>query len=254
MRKIKLQLTAIVLLLFVSITIGHTQRNEVREKPFLAVGINYGYDFSAADLADRYGNNFHAGLSLSRYSIPLKGFWGIEGNFQFGSKVKEDVLAPLRLESGAILGNNGQKAELFLRRRGAYIGVFANKTLISAQKNPNSGLNIGLGFGILQHNIRILNDSNNASQVNNDYSKGYDRNSRGLAAKQTIGYQNIGINKSVNYSIALSITEGFTESVRAVNFDTGLSAKGRRLDILIALEATWYLPIYEKTNPDEIFY
>lgn len=254
MRNFKIHLAALVLISVVFTTIGHAQKNEVRDQPFLAVGINYGYDFPGGDLAERYGSNFHAGLSLSKYSTSFKGFIGMEGNFQFGDKVKEDVLAPLRLESGAILGNNGAKADLFLRRRGAYIGVFANKTVISSKSNPNSGLNLGLGVGLMQHNIRILNDSNNASQLNNDYSKGYDRNTRGFAAKQTIGYQNIGINRSVNYSIALSITEGFTESVRAINFDTGLSAKGRRLDLLIGLEATWYLPIYENTNPDEIFY
>jgi len=48
--------------------------------------------------------------------------------------------------------------------------------------------------------------------------------------------------------------EGFTKSVRAVNFDTGMSDNSRRLDIMFGLEATWYLPIKNFDGKQEVFY
>ena len=80
------------------------QQEYIREEPFLSVGSHIGVDFPAADLADRYGWNMHAGLSLRLFSPKSKGFLAIEGSAQYGDRVKEDVLEPLRLASGAILG------------------------------------------------------------------------------------------------------------------------------------------------------
>lgn len=229
-------------------------QNLPREHGFLGVGITYGADIPGGDLAERYGANFHAGINLSVYSVKWKGMFGVEGSFQFGNNVKEDVLAPFRLSSGAILGNNGQLAQVFLRRRGFYVGLLANKTLISSKKNPHSGLNLGLGLGISQHGIRIIDDSNNTPQFEDDFGRGYDRNTRGPALKQTLTYLHIGTNKSLNYSIGLTLLEAFTESIRTINFDTMENAAGRRFDLLIGIEATWYLPIRNFEQSDEIFY
>lgn len=240
--------------LVLSSHISYGQEEIERQDNFLAVGINYGIDFPAGDLADRFGQNFHAAISLDLYSIKMKGFLGLESNFQFGNKVKEDVLAPLRISNGAVLGNDGAPATLFLRRRGIYVGIYANKTVLPFKHNNLSGLTLGLGVGILQHNLRILNDTNNAGQLNGDYLKGYDRSTRGPALKQTLTYQRIGNNRSMNFSLGLSITEAFTNSVRAINFDTGLAGDTGRLDILIGLEAKWYLPVKSYGAPQEIFY
>lgn len=242
---------SIALLLFGLVSYG---QDEERQSDFIAVGLNYGLGFPAADLADRFGQNFHAGLSLKLYKVKMKGFLSVEGNFQFGSKVNEDVLAPIRISNGAVLGNDGRPADLFLRRRGVYLGISANKTLLPFKHNSLSGLTVGLGFGIWQHKVRVLNETNNAGQVAGDYLKGYDRNTRGPALKQTLTYQHIGNNRSMNYSIGVSVTEGFTNSVRAIDFDTGLPGDTGRLDLLIGLEAKWYLPVRSFNNSQEIFY
>ena len=134
------------------------------------------------------------------------------------------------------------------------MGLMINKTVIGNESNPLQGLTLGLGVGILQHSIRLIDDSNNTPQFEGDYAKGYDRSSRGPAFKQLISYQHIGTNKNLNYSLGLSITEAFTKSVRSYNFDTGLATEGSRLDILIGLEATWFLPIKTFDKVDEVFY
>ena len=104
-----------------------------------------------------------------------------------GESVKENVISSLQLDNNAFLGNDGGYADVFLRMQGAYVGLYLNKIIISSKKNPNAGLNLGLGVGLLQHNIRINVESKNAPQFSNDYAKGYDRRTLGPALKQNIG-------------------------------------------------------------------
>ena len=223
---------------------------------FLAFGAQYGIQFPGGDLSDRFGNNFAATFSLDYYNKKLRGYYGLETQIQFGNNVREDVLAPLRLSSGAILGTNGEVGQIFLRRRGFYIGAYINKTIISGKKNPASGLTLGLGAGVLEHQVRIQNDLANVGQLNGDLEKGYDRLTRGPALKQAITYQHLGANRSVNYSIGVSVFEAFTDSVRSINFDTGLSAKGSRFDLLISIDAKWYIPLIQGNSrtKEEVFY
>jgi hypothetical protein len=178
----------------------------------------------------------------------------LEGGLLFGDNVREDVLAPLRLDNGRILGSNGSLADVFLRQRGVALGVYANKIILPIKKNPKAGFAIGLGFGMIQHNIRIQDDSNNATQFSGNYSKGYDRNTMGPYIKQAIKYLHIGKSKSVNYEIALTFNQAFTKNTRAVNFDTQLPDDTRRLDVLIGLSAKWYLPIFDLRESEEIYY
>ncbi len=253
----KTKLVLVNLLFISSLSLLSAQQEFIREEPFLSVGSHFGIDFPAADLADRYGWSMHAGLSLRLFRPKAKGFLAIEGSAQYGDRVKEDVLEPIRLESGAILGNQGQVGQIFLRRRGIYLGLYANKILLSSKDNPNTGLALGVGLGVWQHHIRLLDEQSTVRQVAGDYSKGYDRSTRGPALKQTISYEHIGKNRSLNYSLGLTIMEGFTKSVRAVNFDTGTFAdSSRRLDLTIGLEAIWYLPIREldAKSDQEVFY
>jgi len=132
-----------------------------------------GVDLPAGDLSSRYGQSLHAGLSLRLFSIKQKGFLAIEGIAQYGSSVREDVLAPIRLENGVILGDDGFPAEVFLRNRGAYVGIYANRIIKSSSKNPYAGLGVGFGIGIWQHNIKFLDERNTAKQLTGDYAKGY---------------------------------------------------------------------------------
>lgn len=232
-----------------------TAQNAESQTGFLAFGATYGFDMPGGDLSDRYGSNFHAAMSFDIWNPKLKGFWGVEGELHFGDNVKEDVLATVKTLEGAVLGTDGGVSEIFLRRRGSYLGIHANRNILSFGSEKATGLNVGLGLGIMQHNIRIQDDTNNAGQFKNDYLKGYDRNTRGPALRQSIGIQSVGSsNTNINYAIALTITEGFTRDVRSVNFDTGIVNDGSRLDLLIALEATWYLPLIRFSGSKEIFY
>ncbi len=229
-------------------------QEEERKENFFGLGFNYGIDFAAGELSDRFGQNFHAGLSLELFKSKLNGVLRFEGLLFFGDNVREDVISKYRTTSGAILGNNGEYADVFLRERGVYLGILANKIVIPSKKNSHSGLALGLGLGVLQHNIRLQVDTENAPQFSNDYAKGYDRHTIGPALKQNISFLHIGKNKAINYEIALSIIEGLTQNSRAIDFDLGTKPEGRRMDILIGLDIKWILPIKDQQEPGEIYY
>ena len=157
-------------------------------------------------------------------------------------------------DSGRILGSNGNLADVFLRERGVAFGLYASKIIIPGRENPKAGIALALGFGVLQHNIRIQVDTNNAPQFAGDYGKGYDRNALGPYLKQSIKYLHIGKSRTVNYEIALNFNQGFTKNTRGVNFDTQLPDDSTRLDILVGLSAKWYLPIFDLRESDEVYY
>jgi len=229
-------------------------QDDYRQENFIAVGFSYGVDIPFGELTDRFGSNFRAAVSVDFFDAKKKLLWGLDGGILFGDNVREDVIAPLRLGNGRIIGNNGQLADVFLRERGTFIGLYASKVLLAAKENPHAGLALGLGVGLLQHNIRIQDELGNASQFSGDYDKGYDRNTLGPYIKQVLKYQNIGKKKTVNYEIALTITEGFTKNTRSINFDTQLPDNDRRLDILVGLSAKWFIPIIDLRETNEIFY
>ena len=244
-----LSLTILISLLLWSAK-SYTQEKSER---FLALGSNYGLDIPIGQLADRFGSSFHAAISLDLYSPKLKGFMGLEAEFQFGEKIKEDALNSIRAESGAILGTDGRTADVFLRRNGAYLGVYINKTLLSIGKTQMSGLNAGLGVGIWSHNIRFRDQSGTATQLTGDYYKGYDRLTRGPTIKETLSY--LHLSSKLNWSIGLAFMQGFTKSVRAIDFDTRNKPTGTRLDLSLSLEAKWLLPLTRLTRTqEEIFY
>lgn len=227
---------------------------EARTENFWGFGFNYGLDFPAADMADRFGSNFHAGVAVELFRTRWKGLLRFEAMLLFGENVNEDVISVYRLENNAILGNDGSYADVFLRQRGAYIGLMAKKILVPSRENPNAGLALGLGLGYLQHNIRFQVDSNNAPQFEGDYAKGYDRNTGGPALKQAISYLHIGRNRNVNYEISLVVSEAFTSNRRGYNFDTGMPDNASRLDMMIGLDLKWIIPVKDQQAAGEIYY
>lgn len=224
------------------------------EGDFFGIGISYGFNIPAADMANRFGSNFHAGLSLDWFKHAWNGSFGIEGLILFGDNVKEDVLANARTDNGAILGFDGEYADVFLRQRGSYAGIYAQKIILPQNNNQRSGLAVGLGLGVLQHKIRIQDDTRNATQFEGAYQKGYDRNTVGPALKQSFSYLYLSKTNNVNFKVALEIMEGFTKSRRAVNFDTMEHPDGTRIDLLVGLNLKWFIPLKDMREPEEIYY
>lgn len=211
----------------------------------LLFNISYAYQLPAAGLASRFGPNFSLGGGLGWGTTTGNWQFSLEGQFLFGSRVKEDVLAGLRTAEGYIIGADKDPADIQLRQRGLYLGLEAGKTWNLSRAQPRSGLHARVGAGLLQHRIRIQEDPFRAvPQVSGDYQKGYDRLCNGIAFRQFLGYQILSHNKQINFNIGLEAMQGLTESRRSFQYDLRGPETGKRLDLLFGIRASWILPFY----------
>jgi hypothetical protein len=220
-----------------------------------AILFNFGYgpQIPLADLADRFGLNYAVEVS-GDYLTPNNWAFGLQSQYLFGSQVDEDVLADLRTESGAIIGNDREPADIQLRERGFYLGLRVGKLIGLSKANERSGIRINLGVGLLQHRIRIQEDPFRVvPQLIDDYQKGYDRLTNGLAIHQFVGYQTIGKNNGIHLTAGFEFFEGFTQNRRSFNFDTQVSDTAQRLDILAGFRVSFSLPIFLGNAEDRYY-
>ncbi len=246
------------LFLLLFILIGQFGMSQDDKTSFMNIGMTnfsfgYGIEFPFGDLSDRFGRNLKFTVGAERLT-GSNYIFGLEFSYMFGDDVKEDVLTNLKLSNGQILGADNSYAEVFTRERGVFLGANFGK-LFPFGKNSRSGLRVTGAAGILAHYIRVQDEVRSLPQIENDYLKGYDRLTRGFALREFVGYQHVSSNKRVNFYIGLEFTQGFTTSVRKVNFDTGLPTdQKRRFDGMIGLKAAWILPFHDDFEDREVFY
>jgi len=224
----------------------------------LLIQLSYGGHLSAGDLADRFGNNFSIGGGIDL--LTEKGNWilGIKAQNLFSKNVKEDVLADIRDRDGFIIGNReagmGAYALIVLRERGLYAGGHIGKLFALSKNNPRSGLRATLGIGLLQHKVRIQDESGGVNQIVGDYIKGYDQLSNGLALEQFIGYQHIGKNRGFNFFAGFEFIQAFTKNRRNFNFVTRTIDTNQRFDALLGFRLGWTIPVYIGEKGEDLIY
>ncbi len=252
------RLVLLFVLLF-SINIGTAQKSDnSNPESFLNIGMNnlsfgMGIEFPYADLADRFDDNLKFTLGAERIT---KNSWiyGLEFAFMYGDTVKEDPLAPLRLSNNEILGADNGFSDVFMRQRGAFLGINVGKIIRLNQKS-RSGIRITGAAGLFAHKIRIIDEASATPQIEGEFLAGYDRLTRGIAFREFVGYHHISEDKRINFYVGIEFTQGFTNHVRAIDFDTGLAPDpSRRLDGLISLKAAWILPFHDDYVDEQIFY
>jgi len=221
----------------------------------LLVNVTYGVHSPRGDLSDRFGENFAIALQPEFITGENNFIFGLDGQYIFGTEVKEDVLFNLRTAEGFIIGNDRNPADIQLRERGFYIGANVGKLFSLSAKNPRSGLRITVGGGLLQHKIRVQDDPQRVvPQLTGEYKKGYDRLTNGLALQEFIGYQLLGRDRRLNFYAGFEFIQGFTQNRRTYNFDTMESVNEDRLDLLIGFRAGIALPFYFERSSGDIIY
>ena len=245
-------ISILISLFFLSAIFSQSNRNNVGN----AIGLNlsYGVHVPGGDLSSRFGTNFSISSSLEYLIDRNNLIIGVEFNFLFGNNVEEDVIASLRNKDGLLIGTNGQITDVFLRERGLFYGLALGKLFTIIPTNPKSGIRLSISPGVLQHKIRIQDDSNSILQLQGEYAKGYDRLSRGFALKQLIGYQHLSNDGRINFFLGFDFIQGFTKNQRPINFDTGIIEQSSRNDFLWGIRATWVLPIYFGKVKEERFF
>ncbi len=242
------------------LTISYNCFSQNRKNTYTALLIqaNYGVHLPAGDLANRFGNNFSIGGGIDLLTEKSNWILGIKGNNLFGNNVKEDVLASLRDRDGFIIGNSGTSMGSYslvvLRQRGIYVGGHVGKLIALSNKNTRSGIRVTLGIGLLQHKVRIQDESGSANQIAGDFAKGYDQLSNGLAIEQFIGYQHIGLNRGASFYAGFEFTQAFTQNRRNFNFATRTIDTTKRFDALLGFRLGWLIPIYIGEKGEDLIY
>jgi hypothetical protein len=206
----------------------------------------------AGDLADRFG--FFSDLGF-RVEIKNRQNWlfGGAADFYFGNRLREgDVLAGLRGDNGFLIGTDGFQYLPQFYMRGWSMALTAGKVTGLLAANPNSGVVLSAGAGYLQHRIDIGFEEEYLPQLEGDYEKLYDRFTSGPYIQQYLGYLYNGSQRFVNFRAGVLFGQAFTKARRPFQADIGVPPQDTRVDLQIAFQVAWVLPIYE--NPKTRFF
>ncbi len=217
-----------------------------------SIDLSLGYHSPAGDLAERFGDNGAVGGSV-HYKTNKNWLFGLQGGLIFGSLVKDPVTLPITTTDGFHIDQNGNFVNLLFLQRGLYFNVTAGKVFKLFGPNPNSGLVITGGVGLLQHKILLETRNNEVPQLEGDYLKGYDRLTNGLTLHQFMGYRYMGNNRFVNLTVGFEGFQAFTESRRDFDFDMMKKDDRKRLDMLYGLKVMWSFPIYRRVSSGYYF-
>jgi hypothetical protein len=239
------------ILFFISIFAFKANGQDVSK---LLLGLGHGGGIPLGDVSERFGGQFESSIGLYKHYYKSNTMLGIDISLIYGNKVKENVLAGLQVDGKPLLGLNGSPSRLNLRQRGSTGFLTYAKLMSTKGEDYKGGIKWLVGIGLMEHHIRIVDDSRNNAYFSGDYLKGYDRYTFGPALKQAIGYQHISQSFNFSYSIMLEFEEGFTKSIRSVNFDTMLADESRRLDVFINLKGRFFLTLNSRGDEDTIFY
>jgi len=217
------------------------------------IGISYGFDFPAGDMANRFGNNSAVQMNVD---FKTEKYWtfGVNGSYFFGKTLKENnIFNGLMTSDGNIIDQEGEFADVRVYERGFTVSATAGRMFAFRRPNPNSGVMFNVGLGFMQHKIRIETIGNNVPQLSTDYKKGYDRLTNGLLLSQDLGYLYLSNNRLLNFYFGFQCMEGFTQDRRSFDFALMQQDTKKRLDILYGAKVSWILPLYKKA-PQEFYY
>lgn len=210
------------------------------------LSMGYAFQIPMADMANRFGSNNNISASFT-FKMGHNFLLGVEGNVLFGGNIKEDtILDNLFTSQGFLIGTNGLAESVILFERGFSLWGKFGKLFPVFNSNPNSGLNVMIGAGFLQHKIKIEDPDKAVPYVDGVYAKGYDRLTNGFAISQYIGFLHLDRRRLKNFNTGIELTEAFTQNRRDINFDQMKKDDSMRLDMLLSFRFSWILPFYGK--------
>ncbi|MFN5370868.1 MAG: hypothetical protein ACK5B6_05325 [Bacteroidia bacterium] len=250
MRKIFLQL------LFLFVALKSSSQVNVKDSllrvPMLVPSVGLG--IPTQDFAQRFGAFTQIGLDFL-WKTPKGWLGGVDYQFLFGSQVKEtDMLNGILTKDKFLIGADGTLYDVRFQLRGMRGMIKVGRQWPIWGPNKNSGVFGTVGIGFLQHKIRLEFERNaDVPQLNEIYSKGYDRLSNGLALSPAVGYFFLGNKRRVNFFMSIEYVLGFTQNRRSYNYDQNAVDLTKRTDGVIGIRAGWIIPLYER-KPDEFYF
>ena len=176
------------------------------------MAIEYGANWTQADLADRYGFMNHLGV-MTGFKTSKNWFFGLQSSFLFGNNVRMTGLFDHLIDSnGNITDVNGNIAAVVVYPRGFNTNVCFGKIFPVLGSNKNSGVFVHTGVGYLLHRMKIETNEQVIPQIELDYKKGYDRLTTGVNVHQFIGYNFMSNSGGYQFYGGLYAQEGFTKN------------------------------------------
>jgi hypothetical protein len=253
------KLTLLILLFFTgsinaqdSVEVEDTRRSEVLINAVLNYGIPQG------DLSSKYKNFFGLGAGMM-FKTKSDWYWGFEGQFLFSDNTKNgnSIISSIS-SNGIIIGENGRVANIFITQRGMSLQFLKlgrmlwNRPILNG--NESSGVLGTVGFGVFQHQYRIIDRSGAAPQLSPIYSKGYDQLRNGFSLSPYLAYIYYDADKFINFSIGIEYTLAWTESRRDFDFALMKKDESKTLDQMLNLKLIWNIPIRKKLSRDFYYF
>jgi len=211
------------------------------------------FDVPMADMADRFGVSYRVGPSVF-YKTSGNWMLGLKADFLFGNKIKEPgFLSNMIGTRDGVLNASGFRTTITTLERGFLFGVQAGKIFNLNSNRPDNGILALTSVGFMQHKILVSNRDQNIPQLDNEYLHGYDRLANGFFVEEFVGYNHFSASGLVNFNIGLNVLAGFTKGRRDVHFDTRQPGNESRLDMLIGVKGSWYIPIVKRKS-EELFF
>ncbi len=215
----------------------------------------YGYHLPLGDMKDRFGSNNTIGISISKANLKTTLLAGVEGSFLFGSSVKEDVLANIRAYDGTIIGKDGAAADVNLKERAFYTGLFVGKVFkLTKTENNLTGIRVQAGGGFLQHKIRVQDNSRSVVAIQKDKLPGFDRLTNGPGVHLAAGFQYQNPQYNFQFSIMGDLYGARTASRRDFDNVTGGYLDAKRTDILAGVTISYVVSLSRSKSAENIYY
>jgi len=238
------------LFLFPNLLLGQNIKDSSIYAPIFS--LSYAIQSPEGDLKERFGVNNNLGFSAG-IKLESNFTFNIEGDFIFGQNVKDTtIIDHLQNSQGWIINQHGEENRVLIHERGLTLSFQVGKIFNFIGPNPNSGLFIKSGIGIIRHKIKVENENNLVPQLNKDYLKYYDRLTLGVLFTEFIGYQHMSNNRLTNFYIGLEASQGLTRGMRDYQIDLMSDLKEKRIDLLFGLRFGWIIPVFRQA-PQEFY-
>ena len=218
----------------------------------------YSYQFVGGGLAKLYGANSSIGGGF-QYKLRSNWVFGAEGNFLFGSTIKDgdSLIKMIATSQGLIIDENGRMAGIVYYERGYSIyGKFGKIIPVypTLAPNRNCGITVMLGGGFMQDRIKIHNPDGITPQINGDYGKGYDRLNTGVAINASLGYLFMSNTRLFNFYLGFEFVQAWTKSRRQYAFDLMTYDNTSYSSQFYGFKVCWFVPIYARKPKDFYYY
>ncbi len=248
---------------------GQTQMDSIRvEKPstaekedqyneFLVTAI-LEYNIPQGDYGKRF--NPHLGVGAGFYWKSKTDFYlGLDFVTYFSDNIKETgVIENMLTSGGYVIGGDGTPADIQISQRGFNFNfVKFGKLLIPSRfwrGNQHSGLVGMLGVGLLQHKIRMVDNSGTVPGLTKEYLKGYDKLSNGFSLSPMLGYFYYDEQKYLNFFIAVEYKIAWTQNRRDWNHIDMMKEDGIRDDRSLTFKIGWFFPIRARKSRDYYYF